>query len=118
MSGRGRIDPAEVPESAIARLRAAAALAKLPAEYRAIPAACVGDARRHCRRWSASGSKPLLARAQPRQVIITDIRGHWAQPWIAPVVRVGRDGYAGRTTSSSRGGRSGAASWRRRCRDC
>ena len=31
----------------------------------------------------------LLARARPRQVIITDIRGHWAQPWIAPVVRAG-----------------------------
>ena len=39
------IDPAEVPEAVLARLRAAAALAKLPAEYRAIPAGAVGDAR-------------------------------------------------------------------------
>jgi hypothetical protein len=31
----------------------------------------------------------LVARAKPRQVIITDIRSHWAQPWIAPVVRSG-----------------------------
>ena len=31
------IDPSEAPENAINRLRAAAALAKLPAEYRAIP---------------------------------------------------------------------------------
>jgi hypothetical protein len=31
----------------------------------------------------------LIARAQPRQAIITDIRGHWAQTWIAPVVRSG-----------------------------
>ena len=30
-----------------------------------------------------------MARAQPRQVIITDIRRHWAQQWIAPVVRAG-----------------------------
>jgi hypothetical protein len=31
----------------------------------------------------------LIARAQPRQLIITDIRGNWAQAWIAPVVRAG-----------------------------
>jgi hypothetical protein len=31
----------------------------------------------------------LVARARPRQSIITDIRGHWAQPWIGPVVRAG-----------------------------
>jgi hypothetical protein len=31
----------------------------------------------------------LLARARPRQAIITDIRGHWAQEWITPVVRAG-----------------------------
>jgi tetratricopeptide (TPR) repeat protein len=82
------IDPGEVPESVMARLRGAAALAKLPAEYRAIPdraqvtradiAALIGV------RLDA-----LLARAQPRQVIITDVRGHWAQNWINPVVRSG-----------------------------
>jgi hypothetical protein len=31
----------------------------------------------------------LLAQAKPRQAIITDIRGHWAQSWITPVVRAG-----------------------------
>jgi tetratricopeptide (TPR) repeat protein len=82
------IDPGEVPEAALTGLRAAAALAKLPAEYREIPngaevtradvAALVGVR-----------LESLIARAQPRQVIITDIRGHWAQPWIAPVVRAG-----------------------------
>lgn len=82
------IDPNEVPDSVMVRLRAAAALAKLPAEYRAIPerstitradvAALIGV------RLDA-----LIARAQPRQVIITDIRGNWAQTWIAPVVRSG-----------------------------
>lgn len=82
------IDPAEVPEPVMTRLRAAAALAKLPAEYRAIPeraqvtraeiAALIGV------RLDA-----VIARAQPRQVIITDIRGHWAQSWINPVVRSG-----------------------------
>ena len=82
------IDAAEVPDSVIARLRGLAALAKLPPEYRAIPdgsAVTRGDVA------ALVGVRlePLLARAQPRQVIITDIRGHWAQPWIAPVVRSG-----------------------------
>lgn len=82
------IDANEVPESVMTRLRAAAVLAKQPAEYRAIPehqtitradvAALIGVR-----------LEGLLARAQPRQVIITDIRGNWAQNWIAPVVRAG-----------------------------
>ena len=82
------IDASEVPESVMVRLRGAAALAKLPAEYRAIPehstitradvAALIGVR-----------LEALLARAQPRQLIITDIRGNWAQAWIAPVVRAG-----------------------------
>jgi len=82
------IDPNEVPETVMARLRAAAALAKMPAEYRAIPdreaatradvAALIGN------RLDA-----LIARAQPKQMVITDIRGNWAQNWIGPVVRAG-----------------------------
>jgi len=82
------IDANEVPESVMARLRAAAVLAKQPAEYRAIPehqtitradvAALIGVR-----------LEALLARAQPRQAIITDIRGNWAQDWITPVVRAG-----------------------------
>lgn len=82
------LDASEVPESVMARLRAAAALAKLPAEYRAIPergqvtradiAALIGV------RLDA-----LIAKAKPRQLVITDVRGHWAQVWISPVVRSG-----------------------------
>lgn len=82
------LDPNEAPEAALTRLRAAAALAKLPAEYRAIP-----DAPAVTRAQVASliGVRldGLLARARPRQAIITDIRNNWAQPWIAPVVRAG-----------------------------
>lgn len=82
------IDPAEASENAIRRLSAAAALAKLPAQYRAIP---TNTAVTRAEIASLVGVRleALLARAQPRQVIITDIRGHWAQPWIAPVVRSG-----------------------------
>jgi tetratricopeptide (TPR) repeat protein len=82
------IDPASVPDSVVNRLRASAALAKLPAQYRAIPehssvtradvAALIGVR-----------LESLVAQTKPRQVIITDVRGHWAQPWILPVVRAG-----------------------------
>lgn len=82
------IEPADVPPAAIPRLRASVALAKLPAEYRAIP----GEeslTRAHIAALVGVRLEPLLARARPQQVIITDLRGHWAQPWIAPVVRSG-----------------------------
>ncbi len=82
------LDPAEAPDTAINRLRAAAALAKLPAEYRAIPANA-SVTRGDIASLVGVRLESLLARARPRQVIITDIRGHWAQPWIAPVVRSG-----------------------------
>lgn len=82
------IDPAEVPDNVMARLRSAAALAKLPEEYRAIPA---GAAVTRAGIAALVGVRlaALLAQAKPRQAIITDIRGHWAQSWITPVVRSG-----------------------------
>jgi tetratricopeptide (TPR) repeat protein len=82
------IDPNEVPDSVMAKLRAAAALAKMPAEYRAIPERAIVT-RADVAALIGNRLEALLARAQPRQVIITDIRGNWAQPWITPVVRAG-----------------------------
>lgn len=82
------IDPSEAPDAAIARLRAAAALAKLPAEYRAIPSG-TSVTRAQIAALIGIRLESLLALAQPRQAIITDIRGNWAQTWITPVVRAG-----------------------------
>jgi hypothetical protein len=82
------LDPSEVPESAIARLRGAAALAKLPEEYRAIPSVTAVN-RAQIAALIGVRLESLLAKTQPRQLIITDVRGHWAQPWISPVVRSG-----------------------------
>ena len=82
------IDPGEVPEAALARLRAAAAVAKLPPEYREIPAAAEVT-RADIAALVGVRLEFLIAQARPRQSIITDTRGHWAQPWIAPVVRAG-----------------------------
>ena len=82
------LDPSEVPENVIERLREAAALAKLPAEYRAIPSAS-SLTRAEIASLVGVRLESVLARAQPRQAIITDIRNHWALPWIGPVVRSG-----------------------------
>ena len=82
------IDPNEVPENVLARLRAAAALATMPAEYRSIPERPIVT-RADVAALIGNRLDSLIARAQPRQVIITDIRGNWAQQWIAPVVRSG-----------------------------
>jgi tetratricopeptide (TPR) repeat protein len=82
------IDANEVPDAAIARLRGAAALAKLPEQYRAIPSALAVN-RADVAALIGVRLEALLARAQPRQLVITDVRGHWAQPWISPVVRSG-----------------------------
>jgi tetratricopeptide (TPR) repeat protein len=82
------IDPAEVPESVVARLREAVKLSRLPAEYRAIPSE-TSLTRAQMASLIGVRLEPLIAKARPQQVIITDIRNHWAQPWIVPVVRAG-----------------------------
>lgn len=63
-------------------------VAKLPPEFRAIPespqitrgelAALIGIR-----------LQPLLKNVQPRQVVVTDVRNHWAEPWITDVARAG-----------------------------
>ena len=82
------IDPAEVPDRVLLRLREAVKLASLPAEYRAIPEE-PSLTRAQIASLIGVRLEPLIAKAQPRQVIITDIRNHWAQSWIVPVVRAG-----------------------------
>lgn len=82
------IDLGEVPDSAMARVRARAALMKLPAEYRAIPDN-PGVTRGEIAALIGIRLEALVARALPRQLIITDVRSHWAQPWINAVARAG-----------------------------
>ncbi|MDO8679807.1 MAG: tetratricopeptide repeat protein [Acidobacteriota bacterium] len=81
------IDLSEVPDSVVARVRARAALARLPAEYRAIPSSPAITRGEFA---AILGIRlELVTRARPRQVIITDVRRHWAQQWITAVVRAG-----------------------------
>lgn len=82
------LDPAEAPADRMARLREIAALARLPAEYRAIPAA-QGATRGDVAAVIGVRLDALLSSTRPRQVVVTDVRNHWAQPWILAAVRAG-----------------------------
>jgi tetratricopeptide (TPR) repeat protein len=82
------IDPSEVADADLARVRGKAAVSKLPDQYRAIPTAdsvTKGD----IAALIGVRLETLVAQARPSQAIITDIRGHWAERWITPVVRAG-----------------------------
>jgi tetratricopeptide (TPR) repeat protein len=70
-------------------IRARLELAALPAQYRAID-----DSPQITRADLAAligvRLSPLVQSAPARDVsVVTDIRGHWAEPWIAPVARAG-----------------------------
>lgn len=80
------IDPGAVPATTLERARDRAALLKLPAEYAAIPGGS-RVTRAEVAALIGVRLQALVARASERQVVITDVRGHWAQTWIEAVVR-------------------------------
>ena len=82
------VDPDAVPIERITRLRELEALAKLPPEYRAIPAVPTAT-RAQVAALIGVRLAPLVAKTRQRQVVVTDIRNHWAQSWITSVVRGG-----------------------------
>lgn len=81
------IEPSPALEATIARVRERAREAALPSQYRAIPdrpQATRGDLA------ALLGVRlGALARAPQRQVVVTDVRGHWAESWIQTVARSG-----------------------------
>lgn len=82
------IELGAVPDSVLTRVRARAAWLKLPPQYRSIPDN-PGVARGEIAALIGIRLEALVARAQTRQLVITDVRGHWAQPWITAVARAG-----------------------------
>ena len=82
------LDPSPAIDAAITRVRDGARDAALPPQYRAI-----GERSQVTRAEVAAllGVRlaATLARAPQRQVVVTDVRGHWADPWIQAVTRAG-----------------------------
>lgn len=82
------IDPSPAIEQRMARLRDRARDAALPVQYRTIgerPQATRADLA------ALLGVRlaAALARAPQRQVVVTDLRRHWAQTWMQAVTRAG-----------------------------
>jgi tetratricopeptide (TPR) repeat protein len=82
------LDPGSINAENIERVREAEALARLPAPYRAIPSAPQAT-RGDLAAVIGVRLESFLDAAPQRQAVITDIRTHWAQPWILRVVRAG-----------------------------
>lgn len=82
------LDASPAIEAAMTRLRERARDAALPAQYRAI-----GERPQTTRADIAAllGVRlgTVLGRAPQRQVVVTDVRGHWAGRWIETVTRSG-----------------------------
>lgn len=79
-------DPALVGKIATAAERAR--LARLPGEFRAI-AGAAQVTRGDLAALMGVGLESVLDQAPPRQVVVTDTRGHWAAEWITRVARAG-----------------------------
>ncbi len=83
------LDPRPAWRSRAATLRSAADLATLPAEYRSLSTAA-SVTRGQLAALLGIRLESLLARAPRRvTVVLTDVRRHWAAPWILPVTRAG-----------------------------
>ncbi|MBI4263958.1 MAG: S-layer homology domain-containing protein [Acidobacteria bacterium] len=62
--------------------------ARLPAEFQAI-ARSPQMTRGELAALIAIRLEPVVRAASPREVVVTDTRGHWAEPWIVQVARAG-----------------------------
>ena len=83
----GAIDPSPELDAKMASIRALAREARLPVEFRAI-AAAPQITRGDLAALIGVRLESLVAQAPPRQVVVTDTRGHWAASWIAQVLFV------------------------------
>lgn len=92
------LDPRAEWRNQAEQLAARADFAALPAEYRAVPSAST-ITRAQVAAVLGIRLAAALERAPRRTaVVLTDVRGHWAAPWILPVTRAGlMDGYPNHT---------------------
>jgi tetratricopeptide (TPR) repeat protein len=83
------IDPRPEWRERVAALSERADLAVIPAEFREVPTAATVT-RAQVAAYLGTRLDALIARAPARSTsVATDIRGHWAAPWILPVTRAG-----------------------------
>jgi tetratricopeptide (TPR) repeat protein len=84
-----RLDPRREWTERVEALTRRADLAGLPAEYRAIPSASTLSRGQLAALLGIRLQDPLERAPQRAAVVLTDINGHWASPWIVAVTRAG-----------------------------
>lgn len=82
------IEPGRELDARLAAIAEKTREARLPQEFRAIPSA-PQITRGDLAALIGIRLEGLLKTVRPRQVVITDTRGHWAAPWITEVARAG-----------------------------
>lgn len=82
------LDPSPELEAKLATVAKNAREAKLPAEFKAALTA-TQITRGDLAALIGVRLEPIVKRAPERQVVVTDMRGHWAAPWIAQVAGAG-----------------------------
>ena len=82
------LDPSPELETKLATVAKNAREAKLPAEFKAALTA-TQITRGDLAALIGVRLEPMVRNAPARQVVVTDIRGHWAAPWIAQVAGAG-----------------------------
>ena len=82
------LEPSPELDAAIAAVAARTREARLPAEFRAIPNASP-ITRGELAALIGVRLEALIKGAGRRTVVVTDVRGHWAQPWIDAVLTAG-----------------------------
>ncbi len=84
-----RLDPRREWTERVEALTRRADLAGLPIEYREIPAASTLSRGQLAAMLGIRLQDPLERAPQRAAVVLTDINGHWASPWIVAVTRAG-----------------------------
>jgi tetratricopeptide (TPR) repeat protein len=82
------LEPSAELSATIAAVAEKAREARLPPEFRAIPAAATMT-RGELAALIGVRLEALLKSAPPKTVVVTDVRGHWAQSWIGSVLAAG-----------------------------
>ena len=82
------IEPTAALADRIAGAAAKAREASLPADFRALPQS-PQITRGELAALLGIRLEPILRSAATRQIVVTDVRNHWAAPWIATVVNAG-----------------------------
>ncbi len=82
------LDPSPALTTTIAGLRERLRDAALPPQYREIPASPAAT-RAQLAALLGVRLASVLAAAPQRQLVVTDVRGHWARPWIEATARAG-----------------------------